>query len=115
MARSLVDHNNNVLIISSKADLVKVVDGIRLHCFDGDDLPKKDKIDKFIGILSANDQDVIICSEPLPVLAAKRFKSLSGKNPRIVYDITEWYPSKKNLSAYNFLMRLFIFFKACTF
>jgi len=115
MARSLADHNNNVLIISSKTDLVKVEDGINLHCFDGEDLPKREKIDKFVGILSANDPDILICSEPLPVLAANKYRSLSDKKIRIVYDITEWYPSKKNLSSHNYFARCFIFIKLALF
>ena len=47
MARSLRDHNNNVLIISSKLDLIEVADGITLNCFAGDDLTKRDKIFNF--------------------------------------------------------------------
>jgi len=115
MARSLADHNHNVLIISSKADLVKVVDGIGLNCFAGDNMAKRDKINKFIELLSDFEPDVIVCSEPLTVLTAKRYRSQSGKKLRIVYDITEWYPSKKNLSSHNYLYKWFIFIKLALF
>ena len=47
--------------------------------------------------LSAFKPDVIICSEPLAVLAAKQYSKNESENIRIIYDITEWYPSKKNL------------------
>jgi glycosyltransferase involved in cell wall biosynthesis len=115
MARSLADHNNNVLIISSKADIVKVVEGIGLNCFAGDNLSKRDKINKFIYILSGADPDVIICSEPLTVLAAKRYRSQSGRRVRIIYDITEWYPLRSHLRNIQPGLRVIHFFKLLIF
>jgi len=115
MARSLADNNNNVLIISSKADLKNVEDGISLHCFAGDNLSKRNKIDKFIGILSATDPDIIICSEPLTVLAANKYRSKSDKKIRIFYDITEWYPLKGHLTRYPPGLRILHFFKLLIF
>lgn len=44
--------------------------------------------------------DVVICDAPLSVKVAKRVRRVlreKGRNVKVVYDITEWYPSKKNL------------------
>ena len=38
--------------------------------------------------------DVVICDYPI---AIKRARQLFGRRIPIIYDITEWYPSKKNL------------------
>lgn len=100
MARSLHRNNHNVSIISSKIELTQKSGGISLNCFDGDNLSKKDKINQFIARLPEFQPELIICSEPLTVLAARRFSNKEKRDVRIIYDITEWYPSGKNL--YNF-------------
>ncbi len=42
--------------------------------------------------------DVAVCDTPLAVLAAcKARRAMKNKKLRVVYDVTEWYPSKKNL------------------
>jgi len=99
MAKSLSAHNNNVEIVSSKVALCQVVDGIKLNCFAGDDLTKSDKISHFTRRLTEFKPVIIICSEPLTIIAAKRYKQKNNRKARIIYDITEWYPSLENLSA----------------
>jgi glycosyltransferase involved in cell wall biosynthesis len=115
MARSLCNHNCNVLIISSKRDLIEVSNDIRLICFTGDNLSKRDKIKYFTERLSVFKPDAIICSEPLTILAAKRYSKRVNEKVRIIYDITEWYPSKKNLRVYNYSVRWFFFLKLLLF
>ena len=115
MAISLSAHENNVSIISSKTDLNEIVEGIIIDSFEGDNLTKRDKIKQFVKRLSGFNPDVIICSEPLTILAARRYSVSQSQKIRIIYDITEWYPSKKNLSDHNFILQLFIFFKLLIF
>ena len=115
MARSLSDNNENVEIVSSKCDLTQVVEDIKLNCFDGSNLTKRDKIIYFVDRLSDFKPELIICSEPLTVLAAKRYSQKHKRKIRIVYDITEWYPSKKNLSPYNYYIRWYLFLKLSIF
>lgn len=115
MARSLSDHGHPVQIVSSKGNLTDIIDSIKLNCFAGDDLTKSDKIGQFVARLSGFKPEVIICSEPLTVFAAKQYsKNQSGK-VRIVYDITEWYPSKKNLIVHKTAIRWFFFIKLFLF
>jgi hypothetical protein len=105
MARSLSDHGNNIEIVSSKVFLKDVVDGIKLNCFAGDDMSKRNKIGQFIEQLSGFKPEIIICSEPLTILAAKRFKQKNHGKVTIIYDITEWHPSLENLSTINGLKK----------
>jgi glycosyltransferase involved in cell wall biosynthesis len=115
MAKSLSDNGCYVGIVSSKQYLSESADGIKLDCFAGDNLSKKDKIDQFVNRLTGSAPEIIICSEPLTVLAAKQYsKKLTGKI-RIIYDITEWYPSKKNLAGYKKPVKWFFFLKLLTF
>jgi glycosyltransferase involved in cell wall biosynthesis len=115
MARSLTDHFNSVEIISSKLLLETIADGITLNCFAGDELSKIDKINEFKERLSAFRPDVIICSEPLTVLAAKQYSGKQSGKKRIIYDITEWFPSKKNLIPYKLPVRWFFFLRLLLF
>ena len=88
MARSLSDHNYNVEIVSSRCYLSDVIDGIKLNCFAGDNLSKRDKLKHFAEKLSSFKPDHIICSEPLTIEAAKNYSKTQNKKIRIIYDIT---------------------------
>jgi glycosyltransferase involved in cell wall biosynthesis len=115
MAKTLSDHNNDIEIISSKRYLNEVTDGILLNCFAGDNLTKRYKIKHFIERLSVSKPDLIICSEPLTILAARQYSKKQSRKIRIVYDITEWYPSKKNLNIHKYYLRWFFFIKLFLF
>jgi glycosyltransferase involved in cell wall biosynthesis len=115
MARSLSDNGQNVEVVSSKIDLKQQVDGINLNCFGGDKFSKREKINRFREYLTDFKPDLIICSEPLTVLAANQYAKKSQKKIRIVYDITEWYPSKKNLNVHKIPLRWFFFVKLLSF
>jgi glycosyltransferase involved in cell wall biosynthesis len=108
MARSFAERGWNIVIVSSKTDLKKIDKGISINSFYGDKLIKREKINHFIDRLSGFDPDIIICSEPLAVIAAWRYAKRQRRRLRIVYDITEWYPSKKNLEGHNFFIKLFL-------
>lgn len=115
LAASLHKQNHNVEIVSSKIDLINVSDGIILNCFAGDKLSKRDKILKFKERLNTIIPDVIICSEPLTILAAIQYNRKQSRRTRIVYDITEWYPSHKNLNPYKKPIRWAVFIKLLIF
>jgi glycosyltransferase involved in cell wall biosynthesis len=115
MARSLSGNKENVEIISSKDNLQGLFDGIRLDCFAGDNLSKRDKIRCIIERIAAFGPDLIICSEPLALLASKRYKKRVKRKVTIVYDITEWYPSKKNLASCKKNLRWINFLKLLAF
>ena len=115
MARSLHNHKHNVQIISSKLNQAEDIEGISLNCFAGDKYSKKNKIYQFVSRMSLFKPDAIICSEPLAVLSARKYSKKQPGRVRIIYDITEWYPSKKNLSVYKYLFRWFFFLKLLFF
>ena len=68
-----------------------------------------DKLSKF-------KPDLILCFDPISVLNAFSY----SKDTKIIYDITEWYPSKKELrnhfillTPFFFVIYLVVFIKAC--
>jgi glycosyltransferase involved in cell wall biosynthesis len=66
---------------------------------------RKDKIKAFYDQCVKFSPDVIICSEPIPILGANRYKK-EKKSCRLLYDITEFYPSKKNFIGFSPLKKL---------
>lgn len=56
--------------------------------------------------------DVVICDTPLSVKVAKGVRSAlqkEGKCVKVLYDVTEWYPSKKNLRNVSVFSAFFKF------
>lgn len=68
---------------------------------------RKEKISAFYNQCITFNPDVIICSEPLPIIGAHRFVK-QKKSCCLLYDITEFYPSKKNLSHFSIFKKLFL-------
>ena len=115
MALSLIGKGNSVEIVSSKSNVITITDGIKLNCFDDESLSKREKIKQFTERLSESVPEIIICSEPLTILSAKQYsKGRSGKI-KIIYDITEWYPSGKNLISKKIPFKWFTFLKLLLF
>jgi glycosyltransferase involved in cell wall biosynthesis len=115
LARCLSDFGHEVEIVSSKQNLSGVYDKIIINSFEGESISKRDKIYHFEERLSSFKPDIIICSEPLPVLAARYYSKKQKREVRIVYDVTEWYPSEKNLSGHKIPGRWYLFIKLLVF
>lgn len=96
----------NVVIITSTAEIIALNSNIRLDCFDGNNYSKNKKIKIFQKKLSTYKPDLIICSEPLPIIASKKYKKQKKNQVKIVYDVTEWYPSKKNVEGLFFIKKI---------
>lgn len=115
LAKSLSANGHKVEIVSSKSTITDSSEGISINCFEGDNLSKKNKRDLFYERLIQFIPEVIICAEPLPVLAATRYRRNNHTRVNVIYDITEWYPSNKNLSLYKPYLRWIVFVKLFIF
>lgn len=100
-----------VVIISSTENITLKFENISILGDNRHDSDKKKKIEFFSQSLSQFDPVIILCSEPLPILAALKYKRKFKKKVKIIYDITEWYPSKKNLEGLPFNKKIFTFLK----
>jgi len=101
LAGTLKQAGYEVFLISALTDNCDLPN---TQCFDSKGLPKKLLIKKLQECFSDCNPDIIICDNPIAVLAAERYKKLH-KNIRILYDITEWYPSKKNVKELSFFRK----------
>ncbi|NMC40160.1 MAG: glycosyltransferase family 4 protein [Bacteroidales bacterium] len=111
MAQTLSESGHKIQIVSSKAERNEEKGSIVISSFNGDKLSGKAKIDAFIARLESFRPDRVICSEPLPVMAAARYRRKKAYNLKILYDITEWYPSARFLKNYPRVIKWFGFLK----
>lgn len=114
-ARTLSERGHKIEITSSKSNEKNNIEGIGINCFDGDNSAKREKIRQFIMCLDNFDPDIVICSEPLPVLASKKYARNGHPEVPIIYDITERYPSWKDLVHLNWFRRRITFIKLLLF
>ena len=91
-ALTFANNGFNTSVICSTMDISHQENGIFIKGFDGENLSKREKINKLKELLPDSDPDIIICCEPLTIIAADKYVSAYQKKCRILADITEWYP-----------------------
>jgi len=90
-SQALLECKHEIFIVSATS---KPVARENFFCFERN-IPHIQKINNFSHYLSIINPDVVICDNPISVLAASRYKrKLKKRHLKIYYDITEWYPSK---------------------
>jgi glycosyltransferase involved in cell wall biosynthesis len=95
-AKSLANHGFEIQIISTKENCIKKLDNININSFDDSHLSRNEKTEKITDYLTLFSPAIIICDSPLAVFASNKYKK--NKKVKIIYDITEWYPSKIHLN-----------------
>ena len=103
-AKELCKANCNVSIVSAlKEEEHHNEDGFHniarphIFSFDHTEFHRKDAFGKMAGLIGETSPDIITCDSPLAIVSATRFKKSRKSNAPIIYDVTEWYPSKKNV------------------
>ncbi|RKE75766.1 glycosyltransferase [Chryseobacterium sp. AG363] len=104
-AKALRDNGYEVKICSLYAEYKGCIDGIEIESFAILEESIETKMETFRKVCDSFHPECIICSEPLAVVAVKKFV----KEHRIscIYDITEWYPSMSMLQKYRFPVTIF--------
>jgi glycosyltransferase involved in cell wall biosynthesis len=105
---TLLNAGYTVSVIASTKQLRDTIDGIKVYGFDGSALLKSEKLLRFKELLKIASPDLTICSEPLTIFAALRYKKQNPKL-KIIYDITEWYPHQNMLNQFSGLKRAFYY------
>jgi len=100
-----------VVIISSTENIRTTIDDIAVVSDNSHGADKKMKVEFFKQSLIQFNPELIICSEPLPIIAALKYRKAVQQKVKIIYDVTEWYPSKKNLEGLPLHQQLFTFLK----
>jgi glycosyltransferase involved in cell wall biosynthesis len=96
--KTLKENGFDVSVISTRTDHS---DFENVYCFDDTEIKKLVVTKKISEILSKINPNVIICDNPLAVFYASKYKKKNHCYSIIIMDVTEWYPSKKNLVNLN--------------
>lgn len=108
-AKELLRQGYKVKICSLSSYFQGELDGISIEAYDILGQSSDAKSETFRKILQNFTPDAIIASEPLAVIAAKKF---ARQNKCVlIYDITEWYPSTRMLKPYRFPGNIFHFLR----
>ncbi len=95
-ATALVKSGFEIEIISTKEFREEIADQILIRSFDDKAMTIHEKLQTILKRLNISHPQLIIADMPIAVIAAHLYKK---KNPvKIIYDITEWIPSKKNMA-----------------
>lgn len=94
IGKSLLKSGLEVTIISSRSRAIPDDAEISFDCFHSGPGRQFKNIRTIRKKLFYWNPELIICSEIMPILPAILFKICRGGNPRVLYDVTEWYPEK---------------------
>ena len=108
-AKTLVKKGFSVKICSLSSEYHGILDGIDVESYQAIHLSIQEKKKILQDVCFSFQPDSIICSEPLAVIAARKFTK--KHHAAIIYDVTEWYPSFRMIASYSFLGKLFHAFK----
>jgi len=106
-ALSLKNHGFETKIISSKGLCHDTMETISIDSFNDNNLSFTEKVSEIMIRLNGFLPKIIICDSPLAIMAANNYKK--GHKVRIIYDITEWYPSKIHLQYTKAIQKPFKF------
>lgn len=105
-AKALRDNGYEVKICSLYAEYKGYIDGIEIESYAILEESIEKKIGTFRKVCETFQPECIICSEPLAVIAAKKF--VKKHKASCIYDVTEWYPSMRMVSGYSSYLLKFI-------
>ena len=86
---TLVENKFDVMVVSSTEEMRIERKGIKVNSFDGINLDKRKKIEVYFNLLQDFNPQVIICSEPLPVIAAAKYRRKQKNHVEVILDVTE--------------------------
>lgn len=101
-----------VVVIAPKANFISEPAFV---LYDADRYKRVKLIHHLASILSDVKPDVIIADTPMAIRGAQTYRRKSKTSCRILYDITEWYPSKKNLHMLSGIERVAKYVALCLF
>ncbi|MGX5685841.1 glycosyltransferase [Chryseobacterium cucumeris] len=104
-AKALRDNGYEVKICSLYADYKGYIEGIEIESFAILEESIETKMETFSKVCNSFHPECIICSEPLAVVAVKKF--VKEHKISCIYDVTEWYPSMSMLQNYRFPVKIF--------
>jgi len=86
-----------------------MAEGVLFRAFDDQHLTWKEKKARFLAALQEVVPDRIIATGPFTLNIACRYRRSSTGKVKVIYDVTEWFPSKKELLRPSLFLRIVLF------
>ncbi len=103
--KSLTKEGYQVYIFSTYKGSSSSSEGIITRFINCDGSSKVDKIESVLQHVLDLQPDIAICPESLPVQIMQRFKKCCSKKVKVLYDVTEYYPVKRNVHHVQPILR----------
>lgn len=103
-AKELLKQGNEVKICSLCADFRGDLAGIEIESYSILEKSSEEKVAAFQKVINSFQPDCLICSEPLAIIAAKKYSK--SEKVSLIYDITEWYPSMRMVANFKFPLNI---------
>ncbi|MCE4066510.1 glycosyltransferase [Chryseobacterium gleum] len=104
-AKALRDEGFEVKICSLYTLYSGIIDGIDIESYAVLEESIEKKMETFRKVCHTFQPQCIICSEPLAVVAVRKY--VKQYKAACIYDVTEWYPSMSMLRKYRFPVKIF--------
>lgn len=102
-AQYLSELENKVFIYSTRDNESDIYNNIKIISNDIHELSIFIQIKTLYKLTKEIKPQIIVCDSPISVFASFRYRLES--NCKIIYDITEWIPSKKNITNVKFIKK----------
>ncbi|MDP9957342.1 glycosyltransferase [Epilithonimonas hungarica] len=103
-ATELVKRGFDVKICSLCSEFQGVIDKVEIESYSILHHSARQKTEIFLKVCNDYQPDSIICSEPIAIIAAHKFKK--DKKISVIYDVTEWYPAMSMLQDHGFPLKI---------
>ena len=111
-AQSLQNNGGQVLVIAPKSNAVSAPN---ILLYDAVKYKRKSLMRHLATLLAEVHPDVVIGDTPMALRSAQLYRRKTKQKCRILYDVTEWYPSKKNLYMLSGIEKAAKFVALCLF
>jgi len=91
---SLLQRNCEVTVIAPRAGNIS---SPLVRIYDQDNMTRRQFMRHLADLLVEQHPDVVIGDTPMALRSAQIYRKKNQAHCRVLYDVTEWYPSKKNV------------------
>ncbi len=102
-AMSLANEDFNVHVLANNSNFIK---NECITIVDTSNKKISEKLDLYTSALEILAPDIVVCDTPFALKCVNNLKK-RGKKIKTIYDVTEWYPSKKNFLGLNPIKKIF--------
>lgn len=111
-AKSLQEAGGQIFVVAPRTNGISAPN---MLLYESEKYKRLELMRHLASLLSEVNPDVIIGDTPMALRSAQMYRCKTKQKCRILYDVTEWYPSKKNLHMLSGIEKAAKFVTLCLF